>query len=163
MEALLIYSANDVANALAVWDSGSQESFVLKMNQKAKQWGLEDTYFNNPSGLDTPGQKSSAQDLLTLTRILEHNKNFQKITATRTGTISNLAGKPYALTTTNKLLGTNGVIGVKTGFTLEAGQCLITLSERGGHRIITVVLNSPDRFQESKNMIDWAFNNHIWQ
>lgn len=163
MKALLIYSANDVANALAIWDSGSIENFNLKMNQKAAEWSLSDSHFSNPSGLDAAGHKSSVKDLQILTGILLHNQKFTDVVKTKTTTIKDLAGKPYTFTSTNQLLGSGGVIGLKTGFTLEAGQCLVTLADRSGHKVVTIVLNSPDRFQESKNMIDWAFNNHTWQ
>ncbi len=163
IKALLIYSGDDVANALAIWDAGSIEKFNVKMNQKAAEWDMKDTYFNNPSGLDTNNHHTSVKDLQTLTGILLHNQDFDKIVQTKATSIKNTAGKTYTLTNTNKLLGVGGVIGVKTVFTLEAGECLVTLADRGGHKVVTVVLNSPDRFQESKSMIDWAFNNYTWQ
>jgi D-alanyl-D-alanine carboxypeptidase (penicillin-binding protein 5/6) len=162
LKATLIYSANDAANALAIYDSGSIEKFAVKMNEKAKQWGLNNSSFIEPSGLKS-GNKSSADDLVVLASILSNNQTFRDITSTANSRVANQAGKIYNITTTNKILGTGGVVGMKTGFTLDAGQCLVTAAERNGHRIITVVLNSPDRFQESKNMIEWAFNNHIWQ
>lgn len=161
--ALLIHSANDAANALAIYDSGSVGGFANKMNSKAKDWGLSNSTFVNPSGLDEPGQLSSANNVLILASILNQNKIFSEIVKTPAAKITSIEGKPYVLTTTNKILGQGGVVGIKTGFTLNAGQCLVTLSERQGHKLITVVLDSPDRFQESKNMIDWAFNNYIWQ
>lgn len=119
MKALLIYSANDVANALAIWDSGSIENFNLKMNQKAAEWSLSDSHFSNPSGLDAAGHKSSAKDLQILTGILLHNQKFTDVVKTKTTTIKDLAGKPYTFTSTNQLLGSGGVIGLKTGFTLK--------------------------------------------
>lgn len=163
LRAVLIHSANDAANALAIHDSGSIENFANKMNQKAKEWELDDSNFINPSGLDDPAQLSSANNLLVLSTILLHNQTFREIVKTPATQITNLQGKQYTLTTTNKILGKDGISGVKTGFTLNAGQCLITLAERDDKQILTVVLDSPDRFQESKNMIDWAFNNHTWQ
>lgn len=162
LKATLIYSANDAANALAIYDSGSIEKFAEKMNEKAKQWELNNSNFIEPSGLKS-GNISSAEDLVRLGSILSVNETFRNITSTVNAKITNQQGKVYNITTTNKILGTGGVVGMKTGFTLDAGQCLITAVERNGRRIITVVLNSPDRFQESKNMIEWAFNNHIWQ
>jgi D-alanyl-D-alanine carboxypeptidase len=162
LKALLIYSANDAANALAIYDSGSIEKFADKMNNQAKTWGLNNSKFVEPSGLNA-GDISSASDLAKIASILSTNETFKKITSTASTQISNLSGKTYNLTTTNKILGQAGVVGIKTGFTLEAGQCLVTAAERNGHRIITVVLDSPDRFQESKNMIEYAFNNYIWQ
>jgi len=163
MKALLIYSANDAANALAIYDSGSIDAFTNKMNAKASQWGLKNSKFVNPSGLDQAGAYSSADDILTLAGLLYKNQIFRDIVGTSSDQIYDLQGKPYKLVTTNKLLGQYGVIGMKTGYTIAAGECLITVAQRGDHRIMTVVLGSPDRFQESKSMIDWSFNNYIWQ
>ena len=162
LKALLIYSANDAANALAIYDSESIENFSIKMNDKATQWGLTKTKFEDPSGL-SPNNTSSANDLLKIASILSVNDTFKNITSTAYTKVSNLSGKSYDITTTNKILGLGGVVGMKTGFTLEAGQCLITAAQRNGRRIITIVLNSPDRFQESKNMVEWSFKNYIWQ
>jgi len=163
MKALLIYSANDAANALAIYDSGSIDAFANKMNAKATQWGLKNSKFVNPSGLDQTGEYSSADDILILAGLLYKNQIFRDIVGTRSDQIYSLQGKPYSLVTTNKLLGQFGVIGMKTGYTITSGECLITVAQRDGHSIMTVVLNSPDRFQESKSMIDWSFNNYIWQ
>ena len=162
LKALLIYSANDAANALAIYDSESIENFSIKMNDKATKWGLTKTKFEDPSGL-SPNNTSSANDLLKIATILSVNDTFKNITSTAYTKVSNLSGKSYDITTTNKILGLGGVVGMKTGFTLEAGQCLITAAQRNGRRIITIVLNSPDRFQESKNMVEWSFKNYIWQ
>ncbi len=163
LKALLIYSANDVANALAIYDSGSLAQFSEKMNNKARDWGLTNTSYLNPSGLDQDGQYSSARDVVTIANLLVTNKTFTDIVKTANTQITNSDGKVYAITTTNKILGQGGVIGIKTGTTLAAGLCLVTLAENNGHRIISVVIDSPDRFQESKSMIDWAFRNYIWQ
>ena len=162
LKALLIYSANDAANALAIYDSESIENFSIKMNDKATQWGLTKTKFEDPSGL-SPNNTSSANDLLKIASILSVNDTFKNITSTAYTKVSNLSGKSYDITTTNKILGLGGVVGMKTGFTLEAGQCLITAAQRNGRRIITIVLNSPDRFLESTNMVEWSFKNYIWQ
>lgn len=162
LKAILIYSANDAANALAIYDSGSIEDFSKKMNDKAKLWGMTNSNFGEPSGLSSENT-STPKDLIKLASVLSTNQTFKEITSTVNLKIYNQDGKAYNLTTTNKILGNGGVVGMKTGYTLDAGQCLITAVERNGRRLITVVLNSPDRFQESKNMIEWAFNNHIWQ
>ena len=162
LKAILIYSANDAANALAIYDSGSVEDFSKKMNDKAKLWGMTNSNFDEPSGLSTKNT-STPKDLIKLASVLSTSQTFKEITSTANSKIFNQDGKAYTLTTTNKILGSGGVVGMKTGYTLDAGQCIITAVERNGRRIITVVLNSPDRFQESKNMIEWAFNNHIWQ
>ena len=163
LKATLIQSDNDAANALAIYDSGSIESFALKMNQKAREWGLDNSKYSNANGLEGGDDYSSVKDVLTLANLLYQNATFQRIVATKTDTISDLAGKSFGISTTNKILGQSGVIGMKTGYTLKAGECLVTVASRDGNTIMTVVLDSPDRFQESKNMIDWAFNNYIWQ
>ena len=163
LKATLIHSANDAANALAIYDSGSIEAFALKMNQKGKQWGLNNSKYSNANGLEGGDDYSSARDVATLASLLIQNKYFADIVRTNSLYISNLSGKEYLLTSTNKILGQGGIVGMKTGYTLKAGQCLVTVAERNGNKIITVVLDSPDRFQESKNMVDWAFNNYIWQ
>ena len=163
LQALLVQSANDAANALAVWDSGSIEGFTSQMNAYAKQWGLRDSNFVDANGLDTPNHYSSAQDLQKLSSILLSSKDFRTLVNTQKATITDMAGKSYVLTTTNQDLSLPYVYGIKTGFTDNAGQSLILLGRKDGHELITVVLNSPDRFQESKNMLDWAFNNYTWK
>jgi D-alanyl-D-alanine carboxypeptidase len=163
MKALLIYSANDVANSLAIWDACSVEAFSSKMNQNAEKWGLRNSHFVNPNGLDQANHYSSAADILVIANVLLHNQDFKKIVNTQSTTITNTAGKSYLLTTTNKDLSLPYVYGIKTGFTELAGQCLILLSQKNGHEIITIVLNSPDRFQESKNMVEYTFNNYVWK
>lgn len=163
MKALLIYSANDVANSLAIWDAGSIEAFSGKMNSNAQKWGLNNSHFVNPNGLDQANHYSSAADILVIANVLLHNQDFKKIVNTQSTTITNTAGKSYLLTTTNKDLSLPYVYGIKTGFTELAGQCLVLLSQKNGHEIITVVLNSPDRFQESKNMVEYTFNNYVWK
>lgn len=163
LKATLIQSANDAANALAIYDSGSVEKFVEKMNKQAQLWDLNNSKFSNATGLEGGDDYSSARDVLTMGRVLYQNETFRDIVATSSQNVSNQVGKSYLITTTNKILGKYGVIGMKTGYTLKAGECLVTVAERNGQKIITVVLDSPDRFQESKNMIDWSFSNYIWQ
>lgn len=163
LQALLVQSANDAANALAVWDSGSIDAFAVQMNAYANQWGLSNSHFVDANGLDTPNHYSSAQDLQKLSSVLLNSKDFRTIVNTQKATITDQAGKSYALATTNQDLSLPYAYGIKTGFTDNAGQSLILLGRKDGHELITVVLNSPDRFQESKNMLDWAFNNYIWK
>lgn len=160
---MLIPSANDMAEALAVWDSRSREDFIVKMNQQAKTWGLNNTHFANPTGLDEKDHYSSAQDLITIATIVLQNSQIREISATSRYNAHNLTGKSYTLVSTNKLLVYDYFKGLKTGLTVQAGQTLISLAEKSGHSLIGVVLNSPNRFQESKNMLDWAFANYTWK
>ncbi|MDQ5943455.1 MAG: hypothetical protein QG675_223 [Patescibacteria group bacterium] len=163
MNALLVHSANDVANALAIWDSGSIADFSTKMNKYAEQWGLDNSNFSNPSGLDEVSHRSSASDLLVLATILIQDPDFKAIVNTQSAVIKNTNDKSYQLTTTNKLLNLPYVYGIKTGFTKEAGQSLMLLAEKDSHQIVTLVLNSPDRFTESNNMIKYTFDNYSWK
>lgn len=161
---MLIYSANDMATALAVWDAGSTEKFATKMNNEAAWWKLNQSHFVNPTGLDADGHVTSATDLARLARILLASPTFAEIVKTNSYQATSLDGKVYNLISTNQLLRSrNDVFGIKTGFDSSAGECLITLARRDGNSIITVVLNSPDRFAESQSMIEWAFANHTWQ
>lgn len=161
---MLIYSANDMAQALAVWDAGSIENFVVKMNSEATWWKLNQSHFVNPAGLDADGHVTSSTDLARLARILLTSPTFAEIVKTNSYQASSLEGKAYNLISTNQLLRSrDDVFGIKTGFDSNAGECLIALARRDNSSIVTVVLNSPDRFAESQSMIEWAFANHTWQ
>ncbi len=160
---MLIYSANDMAQALAIWDSGSEAAFVDKMNAQAKLWGLTKTEFKDATGLSPNGSKSSARDLLGLARIALHSDFFRVATSQPRYSVTTLTGKRYNVTTTNKLLGSAGVIGTKTGYTLEAGECLLSLTSRQGHEIIGVILGSSDRFGQTKTLLDAAYTNYQWK
>jgi D-alanyl-D-alanine carboxypeptidase len=158
IRAALVPSANDAAVSLATWHSGSIDEFVNNMNDTAKSLGMNDTIFKNPTGLDEIGHVSSAKDLALLTHYLLEFDLFREIIKTKSISIKSASGRVYVLNTTNELLyNAPSVRGVKTGYTQAAGECLITLSEREGREIITVVLGSEDRFGESRNMINLAF------
>lgn len=159
IQATLIPSANDAAIALAVWHSGSVNSFVAKMNDTARNLGMQNTNFENPTGLDTIGHVSTAKDLALLTHYLLENDFFRQTVNTKSLTITSGKGHAYQVNTTNQLLVDGPSLrGVKTGYTQAAGECLVTLSEREGREVITVILGSSDRFGESRNMINLAFS-----
>jgi D-alanyl-D-alanine carboxypeptidase len=163
LKALLIYSANDVAQALAIWDSGSIEKFTDKMNHYAKQMKMENTHFVSPDGTDDSEQYSSSADILKASLILLNNKQLSSIVDTSRSSISSTSGKVYNLTNTNKLLSYSYIHGIKTGFTADAGQSLVTYANKNDHSIITVVLNSPDRFKESLDLINYVEQSYQWQ
>jgi len=161
----LIQSANDAATALAEHNATSTEKFVEKMNLKAKQLGLEKTQFANPTGLDDNNNYSSAHDIAVLAKELYKHQFIQAAAIKQTLEVSSTDGSiKHQLTSTNKLLGSYLKIkGLKTGTTEKAGLCLVTIAENNqGNKIITVVLDSPDRFQESKVLIDWIFKAYQW-
>lgn len=162
---LLVSSAGDAAIALAKHHSDSIQSFVLNMNKKAESLGLLDTSFTNTIGLDHPEHYSSVYDLALLTKHALRNKDFKRLVNLSEITVKSVDGKiDHELATTNFLLNSEfDVRGVKTGTTDAAGQSLITVfyNDRE-HPIITVMLNSPDRFKETRKMIKWLLKNIIY-
>ena len=143
---MLLPSGNDAANAAAVEIAGSEEAFVRLMNQRAAELGLENTQYRNPSGLDAEGHYSSARDLATLASHALENEDFADIVSKQE--IRMAFGNPLynrSLYTTNKLLERYPyAIGVKTGYTDDAGLCLVTAAEKDGTRLIIVTLNGKD-------------------
>lgn len=165
IKALLITSANDAAVSLALHNSNSIEKFVDKMNAKAKLLGMYNTHFKNPVGLDEDDHYSTAYDLSLLARYAI-NKEVIKTTVTeKEADISSEDGKfKHKLLTTNELLSSYlKVLGLKTGTTDEAGQCLISIvKNEQGDKIVNILLNSPERFQEAKILSEWSFKAYNW-
>ena len=157
---LLLPSGNDAAVAIARAIAGSEPAFVDLMNQRAAELGLADTHFANPHGLDAPDHYTSAADLARLARVALRNPTFAQIVATRHKAVRGRA--TYDLTNTNPLLGRPDVEGVKTGHTDQAGSCLVAAFRRDGHRVLTVVLNSPDYVADSLALPDYAFAAYAW-
>ncbi len=155
--ALLVMSGNDAADILADNFPGGKTAFVARMNEKATLLGLENTRFANPHGLDEANHYSSAQDLLVLTKYALKNDDFAKTIQRGDGQICNLTGDNcYQIKTTNDLLTFPGILGVKTGYTFQAGACFIGLWEQNGRRFLSVVLGSPNRFWETQNLLGWG-------
>lgn len=165
LKGLLIRSAGDAAIALAEHHSGTVEDFVKVMNERAKELNLVHTNFVNPIGLDADGHYSSAYDLAILSKYALHLPAFREIVKLDEATISSVDGRfRHSFDSTNYLLNSYlDIQGVKTGTTDGAGQSLINLARNDrGHEVIAVLLNSPQRFQENKSMIDWAFRSYEW-
>lgn len=161
----LIYSGNDAAWALADYYPGGEPKFVEAMNAKAKELHLDHSHFTNPVGFDDPDHKMTPVDLAILGEAALNNKVIAKMVAIPEITISDVTHTYFhPLKNVNELLGKiPGVGGIKTGWTEEAGENLITLVERSGHRVIIVVLHSQDRFGDTQTLINWIFNNYQWQ
>lgn len=157
---LVLHSGNDAAEAIANDSKVGRNNFIYLMNRKAENLGLADTHFTNPSGLEGDGtQYSTAYDLLVMTRFAIINlKDFVPITSTYYYSIPQTPEhKAYDLyNETNLITSYPGVKGVKTGFTNEAGYCLVTYFEHGNHKIIAVLLNSDNRRQEMKDLLDYS-------
>lgn len=160
---LMLRSGNDAAVALAEYVGGSIEGFAKLMNKKAIEIGLKNTHFVTPHGLDNIEHYTTAYELAVLTDYAMQNEKFSKIVNTKNTTIS-INGVARNIYNTNELLGTlNGVNGVKTGFTNNAGRCLVTSCTRKGNQIITVVLGCDAkkyRTSDSIKLIEYAFKNY---
>ncbi|HHV96509.1 MAG TPA: D-alanyl-D-alanine carboxypeptidase [Clostridiaceae bacterium] len=156
---LMLRSGNDAAIAIAEHIGGSVENFVEMMNYKAKLLGARNTNFVTPHGLDREGHYSTAYDLAVITRYALQNPVFSQIVGTK-----NIIAGSRNLYNTNEMLDLYpGADGVKTGYTGQAGRCLVTSATRNGQRYISVVLNCPTRAlraQSSKKILDYAFSNY---
>lgn len=161
---LLVGSGNDAAQVLAENFPQGVLGFVWAMNQKAKELGLKDTHFTNPAGLDEDNHYSTARDLALLTVTAVKNPVFARIVSTSGRTITDTTGEvTHYLQNTNELvLEMAEVKGVKTGWTQNAGECLVSLIEKNQRRIVVVLLGSSDRFGETKEIINWVFENFTW-
>lgn len=164
LKALMISSGNDAALALAQHHPLGYQEFINLMNQKADKLQLNNTHYANVSGVETLGHYSSVHDLALLTQEAMKNDFFTSVVNTQSTSITDITGTiAHQLVNINQLLGTvEGVQGVKTGWTQNAGECLVTYTNRQGNPLIVVVLGSLDRFGESQQLIEWAYQNHTW-
>ncbi len=156
---MLLPSGNDAANAAAVRIAGSTERFAEMMNDRAREMGLSHTWFVTPSGLEGEGHGSSACDMAVLAAEALKNDTFRSICSSET-IQTEFGAPPYKrwLKNTNKLLSLySGTYGVKTGFTDEAGRCLVSACEREGKRLICVTLNDPNDWNDHMALFDYGF------
>lgn len=175
---MMLVSANEAACILAEAVSGSVDSFVSLMNQRAKELGCVNTHFANPNGLHDPNHYSTAWDIYLFAREAMKHETFMKICGAAEKTIpaTNKSGERY-LYTTNSLISNwrilgylyDGADGIKTGSTEESGYCLLSTAKRSGHRLVAVVLGCKgsgatiESFSESARLYNWAFNNFSMQ
>jgi len=159
LAASLIFSANDACRTLADHVGGGRERFVTLMNARAEKLGLKGTHFTNPCGHDQPRHYSSAHDLAILAETALGNRTFRDLVSRRQMQIRTVDGKRrFNLRNRNQLLGRYpGAAGVKTGFTPDAGGCLIALAEREGTRVLLVMLHTRNRWHDAAAMLDRAF------
>ena len=157
--ALMLSSANDAATALALHVGGSEEGFVALMNAKARALCMNDTYYVNPHGLPSDGQYSCARDQALLASYARTLPEVRAACSAYTYPIR-YDGKENGryLVNHNRLLRSyNGCIGMKTGYTKEAGRCLVTCAERDGVRLVCVTLGDPDDWNDHKAALDAGF------
>jgi len=167
LKGVIMVSANDGCVALAEFVSGSVEDFVAAMNERAKELGLEDSHFVNTNGLPVADHYSCAYDIGMISmELMKFEFAREWFTAWQEDIQVGKEGKKskFTLTNTNKLIRSyNGAIGVKTGFTDDAGYCLSGAAERNGTRLIAVVLgceSSDIRFKETTRLLDYGFANY---
>ena len=161
--ALLVPSGNDAAVTLAENYPGGYRTFLEKMNQKVTDLGLRNTHFANVSGVESPNHYTTAYDIAMIARNALTRQRFASIVSTKNITNQSLKGHNYSLSSTNILLGKPGILGVKTGWTPESGECLVLLVERDGHKVLISLLDSKDRFGEGDKLIKWVYDNYTWQ
>ncbi|MCL5407594.1 MAG: D-alanyl-D-alanine carboxypeptidase [Patescibacteria group bacterium] len=172
LKGLLIVSGNDAAYSLASY-LGGKDQFVQKMNSKAQFLGLKNTSYKDPAGLNDEGY-SSAHDLAVIGTYALRNKTFADIVKTpETTVVSNDGLILHEFKSSNRMLRTEEqfyypfTIGIKTGFTPEAGHCLVSAAQKDGHRLIAVILNTNENTltasaKESRKLLDWGFNSWTW-
>jgi len=161
--ALLLSSANDAAVALAVETAGNVADFAVLMNEKAVELGLLNTHFCNPNGLHDDRHYTTARDLALLTAHALKNEQFVKIVSTRKHVApQNGTDATRLFLNHNRLLvGYEGAIGVKTGFTKKAGRCLVSAAKRDGLTLICVTLSCPNDWRDHAALLDWGFSEYV--
>lgn len=157
---MLLPSGNDAANAAAVAVGGSVEEFVELMNERAKQIGMQNTHFVTPSGLDADGHYTTSYDMAILARTALKNSIFAKMCATSSIEVQ-YGNPPYRrwLSNSNKMLHLyDGAIGVKTGFTDNAGRTLVSAAKRDGVTLICVTLSAPNDWDDHTALLNYGFS-----
>lgn len=157
LTAMLVNSANDACEAVALHVAGSQAQFVQKMNERARSLKLENTHFSNPCGFDAAGHYSTAAELAKLTDQALQVSAFSMMVRTVTREIATVDGqRRVSLHSTNDLLLDPDVNGVKTGYTSKAGRCLIASMFKDGHRLLLVGLNVKDRWEQAVRLLRYG-------
>lgn len=164
VKGICIASGNDASVAMAERIGGTEEKFVSMMNKKAKELGLSNTHFENACGLDSDNHYSSANDMSIIAKELVKHKKILEFSGTYEDYLRKNTEKSFWLVNTNKLVRYyQGVDGLKTGYTKNAGYCITTTAERGNMRLITVVMGEPSsaiRNSETTTMLDYGFNTY---
>lgn len=160
LAAAMLPSANDACQALADHLAGSETRFVARMNHRAAELGMHDTHFSNACGHDEPEHHSSAHDLALLAHALLQHAELLPLTSRKELQIATLDGaRRYTLANKNALIGRyNGALGLKTGYTPNAGKCLVAYAKRGEHTVLLVLLHGQDRWWDAADILDLAFD-----
>lgn len=159
---ILLNSGNDASVAVAEGLAGSEANFAEWMNEKARAIGAQDTCFKNSNGLPETGHYTTAYDLALITRYALHNPVFAEIVKTKRKAIE-WPGREYnrLMVNHNKLLWRYEYAdGVKTGYTKQAGRCLVASATKNGQQLIAVVLNSKLMYEDTRELFEYGFNNY---
>lgn len=151
---MLVRSGNDACLALVEHDSGSMPAFAERMNRHAAKLGMRDSHFVHPCGLDARGQHTTVADLLLLAEAARSESRILRRAGAQSGDIRTRAGRRLTFHNSNALIGREpDVIGLKSGFTSQAGNCVIALAAAEGHTVVLVLLGAKDRWWEATGMI----------
>lgn len=156
---MMLVSGNDAAEAVADQIGGSQEAFAAMMNQTAQRLGAERTHFSNPHGLPDPiNHFTTANDMALITAAGYQRADFIQIVSAPVHKVAFLNEPIKEVSNTNRLLTSfAGANGVKTGYTDEAGECLVAAARRGGIQLIAVIYNSDFRWKEAAELLEYGF------
>jgi D-alanyl-D-alanine carboxypeptidase (penicillin-binding protein 5/6) len=156
---MLMHSANDACLVLAENAAGSIQAFAVRMNAKAAQLWMANSHFVHPCGFDEDGQYSTVNDLLRLAKAAHANSRIAQIVTQEEAEIRVASGRKLSFHNTNLLLQGHklGVMGLKTGYTAQAGHCLIAVAEQSGHRVWLVLLDSQHRWTTAHRILTDAF------
>jgi D-alanyl-D-alanine carboxypeptidase (penicillin-binding protein 5/6) len=158
LQAMLMHSANDACLVLAESAAGSIQAFAVRMNAMAARLGMKNSHFVHPCGFDEDGQYSTVNDLLRLAKAAHANARIAQIVLQEETEIIVASGRKLSFHNTNLLLGRKGgVMGLKTGYTAQAGHCLIAVAEQSGHRVWLVLLDSQRRWTTANRILTDAF------
>jgi D-alanyl-D-alanine carboxypeptidase (penicillin-binding protein 5/6) len=158
LAAMLVASANDACLALAEDVAGSAPAFVERMNRRARDLGLAGTRFVDPCGHDAPGQRVTARDLQVLASAVLRDEGLRRTVARPAVRVETRRGRELAAPSSNALLGRlEGADGVKTGFTPDAGKCVVAHATRDGREVLVVLLGAPDRWWTAAALVERAF------
>lgn len=157
LAAMLVTSANDACQAVALHIGGETDRFIGMMNERARTLGLGGTHFTNACGFDAPDHYSTAADLARLTEHALEAPAFAMMVRTVAREITSVDGaRRIPLASTNALLLDPDVMGVKTGYTSKAGRCLIASMFKDGHHLLLVALNVMDRWEQAKELLQYG-------
>jgi serine-type D-Ala-D-Ala carboxypeptidase (penicillin-binding protein 5/6) len=159
LTAMMVASSNDACRALAEWHAGSEAQFVDAMNVRAERLGLSRTRFANACGHDALGHVATANDLATLARAAMAAPELARRAGLANAELRTVDGRRrFRISNHNQLIGrSQGVIGVKSGFTARAGKCIVALARRGPHEVLLVMLDAKNRWWDAHDALDYAF------